>query len=356
MDCAEGVFEPRKAPQVASISNNSTSQSGVIPAGEARTVLRDPVAADLQALAVEADFLAGYTGNTRAAYANDLRTWFDFCLDQGFPPLSATRVEVSSFLDNLGTLGRSSATIARRLATLRGFYGLAVEEYGLTRSPANRIRCATTKDVTRKRALTAGQLAAFLNAADRTNPRTAGLAWLLATTGLRISEACQAHSADVFAQDDEHWLNVMCKGGIRRSVPLHAVAWSRLALLPAVPTTGPGFRGEDGTSAPLFATRTGLPVDRNAAARTLIGVAKQAGISERFSPHVLRHTFVTLARGQGCALEDVQQATGHANPATTRGYDHTLLGHHNHPGTRIVAGLHLLRDRPIVACTGEGHA
>jgi integrase/recombinase XerD len=295
------------------------------------------VDSDCKASADKADFLAGYTGHTKAAYANDVRTWFEFCAERGIAPFSASRLDVASYLESQRILGRSAATVARRLATLRGFYALAVDEYGLTRSPANRIRSTAPKDVTRKRALTAGQLAAFLETADRTNPRTAGLAWLLATTGLRISEACGADSTDISTQADQHWLDVSTKGGLRRSVPLHPETWTRLAQLPGVLRTPEAARGSR-TATPLFATRTGQPVDRNAAARTLIRVAKQAGIAETFSPHILRHTFVT---------------TGHANPATTRGYDHTALGHHNHPGTRIVAGLGLLTDRLVASAAGE---
>jgi integrase len=35
----------------------------------------------------------------------------------------------------------------------------------------------------------------------------------------------------------------------------------------------------------------------------------------------LRHAFATAARDEGVALEDVQDAMGHADPRTTRRYD-----------------------------------
>ncbi|WP_207084738.1 tyrosine-type recombinase/integrase [Nocardioides sp. S5] len=166
-----------------------------------------------------------------------------------------------------------------------------------------------------------------MRAADADSPRTSGLAWLLATTGLRISEACGSRVNDVGQRDTEPWLDVVCKGGLMRSVPLHEETWRRLE-----PLTQRG-------SGPIFATRTGAVLDRRAASRTLVRIAVQAGIRDRLSPHVLRHTFVTLARATGCPLEDVQQAAGHADPATTRSYDRTLLTHAAHPAHRILQAL-----------------
>jgi integrase/recombinase XerD len=280
-----------------------------------------------RAVTVAHEFVAAYSGHTAAAYRSDLQDFFRHCHQHATPPLSATRADLAAYLHRLQAAGCAPATVARRLVSLRGFFGLAVAEYGLTTSPAQRIRMRRGRSQTRIHALTSHELRAFLTSADGADRRTAGLAWLLATTGLRISEACAARIEDVSFHTGEGWLDVTCKGGLRRSVPVHADDWVRLS-----PLTCWG-RG------PLFATRTGRPLDRHAASRTLIKVAAQAGIDTGFSPHVLRHTFVTLARQAGCSLEDVQDAAGHADPATTRRYDRTLQRHSDHPAHKMLAGL-----------------
>jgi integrase len=179
--------------------------------------------------------------------------------------------------------------------------------------------------------LTREELTCFLHAADTCASRTAALAWLLASTGLRISEACNARLEDLSGHHPgsaETWLNVTCKGQLRRSVPIHPITQTRLEPL---------LTSDHG---PIFRTRSGRPLDRSAAARSLLKVAQRAQIHTPFSPHVLRHTFVTLARAAGCALEDVQEAAGHADPATTRAYDRTLQTHSAHPAHAILGLLH----------------
>ena len=93
-----------------------------------------------------------------------------------------------------------------------------------------------------------------------------------------------------------------------------------------------------GQSGAIFTTRTGRTLDRHHAAHDLNQIAASVGIAA-FSPHVLRHTFVTLARQAGCTLEVVQDAAGHSDPATTRAYDRNLLQHRDHPGSLILAAL-----------------
>lgn len=282
------------------------------------------------AAVIAGDFLAQYLAspNTYQAYRTDLGDYLQFCAERDLDPLTASRADVAGYLQRLQQSGRSPATLARRLVTLRGFYDLAMAEYGAASSPVTRIRMRRPRSQSRLPSLTAPELAAFLEAADAAAPRTAALAWLLATTGLRISEACNARIEDLTHVDDrERWVDVTCKGNLRRSVPLHPATWLRLEPLVTEP------RGR------LFVTRSGARLDRRAASRTLGKIATQAGITTTFSPHVLRHTFVTLARATGCHLEDVQDAAGHADPATTRAYDRTLLAHERHPAHRILQAL-----------------
>lgn len=277
--------------------------------------------------AVAAEFLGGHHGNTRSAYAADLRDFCGYCAGHRLDPLEATRADLRGYLAHLQEQGRARSTLARRAVALRGFYSTAVDDFDLPANPAARLQVRRPRDTARVNALTLPELRRLLSAADRSTARSQGLAWLLASTGLRISEACTARIEDITATGEERWLTVTCKGGVRRSVPLHPTCWQRLMPLAA---EGAG---------PLFATAGGNPLDRHSAARNLRRLATAAAIPGPFSPHVLRHTFVTLARQAGCTLEDLQDAAGHADPATTRAYDRTAQTHATHPATRLLSAL-----------------
>jgi site-specific recombinase XerD len=220
---------------------------------------------------VVADFLAGFCGHTYAAYRADLTDFFSYCTSTNLDPLQVTRGQVAGYVHHLSAVGRSPATIARRMVVLRGFYNLAVAEYGLTVSPITRIPYRRVRNQTRIRALTGQQLAAFLRAADQAPPRATGLAWLIATTGIRVSEACAAQTHDLRTGDQpgEWWLDVACKGSLRRTVPLHAATWQRLQPLSTADADH------------IFTTGDGRELDRHTAARDLARVAVRAEIPGR---------------------------------------------------------------------------
>ena len=44
-------------------------------------------------------------------------------------------------------------------------------------------------------------------------------------------------------------------------------------------------------------------------------------LSGGYSAHSMRAKFITTALENGCSLEDVQRAAGHADPSTTKLYD-----------------------------------
>ena len=51
--------------------------------------------------------------------------------------------------------------------------------------------------------------------------------------------------------------------------------------------------------------------------------ARSLGLNRGYSAHSMRATFITTALENGCSLEDVQRAAGHADPRTSRLYDRT---------------------------------
>ena len=72
----------------------------------------------------------------------------------------------------------------------------------------------------------------------------------------------------------------------------------------------------------LFLSRRGSPLTRQGLYQIVQAHARGAGLSERMSPHTLRHSFATHLLAGGCDLRSLQEMLGHADLATTQVYTH----------------------------------
>jgi integrase/recombinase XerD len=267
-----------------------------------------------------AAFLVGYEGYTRTAYAQDLTDWLAFCSRHGIEPLAAHRAHVDAYARHLTEVqGRARSTVARRLSALAGFYGYALDEGLIERSPVAGVRRPKVADDSQTTGLDRDQLRAVLAAARSRAATGAGqsnrdlaLVTLLAHNGLRIGEALAANVEDLSAERGHRTLRITRKGSRRATVVLAPVTARAIDDYLAGREAGP-----------LFITAGERRLDEPAAFRMVRRLAKAAGLdcADRLSPHSLRHAFVTLALDAGVSLRDVQDAAGHADPRTTRRYD-----------------------------------
>ena len=102
-------------------------------------IVYDPGLVDPEHLALTG-FLGGYRGLTRDAYALDLRQFVNFCENRGLRLFEVRRSDIETFGRELEVKGRATATIARRLCTVTGFYRYAEEEGLIAHSPAVHVR------------------------------------------------------------------------------------------------------------------------------------------------------------------------------------------------------------------------
>ncbi|MFC1929014.1 tyrosine-type recombinase/integrase [Chloroflexota bacterium] len=68
----------------------------------------------------------------------------------------------------------------------------------------------------------------------------------------------------------------------------------------------------------LFLTHEGYPLKGTRIQKILERVGKQAGLSQRLSPHKLRHTFATMSLKYGSNLEYIRIMLGHSDIRTTQ--------------------------------------
>jgi integrase/recombinase XerD len=261
-------------------------------------------------------FLAGYSGQTRAAYTLDLRQYTSWCATHGLHLFAAKRADIECYARDLECRGRARATIARRLCTVAGFYRYAVEEELLDHSPAAHVRRPKLDYESHATALDRNEVGSRLVAAGLGTASEHALISLLVLNGLRIGEALGANIEALGTERGHRTLTVLRKGGKTVTIPLAPRTARAIDL-----AIGERVEG------PIFLRKDGQRMDRHAAARIVHHTAKKAGLANKpNSPHTLRHAFITAA----------PEAASHADPTTTVRYDRARAALDRH-ATYIVA-------------------
>lgn len=264
---------------------------------------------------------------TRKAYKRDLAAWFQFCdVYQVDPVNDAQRSHVALYARHNDDTGLSPATRARRIGTLRGWYGWMQDEHWIDRAnPAARIKSPHVSVVRPGTALSRGQMHQLMaHAAEQDNPHAYALVMLGYVNGLRIAEICGIAVDDIGRERFHHVARVLRKGGAYHVVGLQPRVMDAVSL--AV---------DDRTAGNLLLNTIGDRL-RPSAARTLLDhLCEDAGVT-RITPHDLRRTCATHLLADGVPIADVAKHLNHASVSTTMRYDHRRRSLDNDLGSRLI--------------------
>ena len=254
---------------------------------------------------------AGSSRHTLAAYRNDLERAAEsiHSLGQASP-------------DELSRLGAawaelSPATVARRSASLRRFFGFLIDD-GLRKDDPSATLPRPRLERPLPRILDADEVARMFVAAEQRAAsgepaavRNLALLELLYGSGLRATELVSLPRGSV--RPGQPFLMVRGKGSKDRLVPISSRAEEAV---------GRWLELVAGGSLWLFPSgKTHL--SRVRLFQIVRVMAADAGIvPERVSPHVLRHAFATHLLSGGADLRVLQSLLGHADIATTQIYTH----------------------------------
>jgi integrase/recombinase XerD len=232
---------------------------------------------------------------------------------------------VSGFLQHLENgRGNSAATRNARLTAIHSLFRYASLHVPEHAALIARVLAIPAKRTTRTLVsfLTRDELEVLLAAPDRDTwhgRRDHVLILLAAQTGLRVSELTALTADDVHLGTGPH---VRCtgKGRKERCTPLTAQTVSHL-------TRWLDERGGTGPD-PVFCTRTGSQLSRDAVARL---IAKHTATAARtcvslhaktVTPHTLRHSAAMALLHAGIDITVIALWLGHESPETTRAYLH----------------------------------
>ena len=269
--------------------------------------------------------------NTIAAYRDTCRLLLDFaCRTTGIQPTELDLSDlgaplIGAFLRHLET--ERANTVATRNARLAAIHSLF--RYAALRAPEHAAEISRVLAIPPKRSeraivcfLTAVEIDALLAAPERgtwLGRRDHALLLLACQTGLRVSELTSLTLGDVRLGTGAH---VRCQGKGRkdRLTPLTRQT-SRVLKIWLAEQNG-------AAAAPLFPTRTGCPLSRDAVERLVGKHAIRAAAScptmaaKKVTPHTLRHSAAMALLHAGVDTSVIALWMGHEDPGSTQAYLH----------------------------------
>lgn len=270
----------------------------------------------------------GASANTLAAYRRDLKDFNGWLTGRGSDPEHVARDLVRQYLAGLAASGIAASSQARKLSTLRQFFGFLYAE-GIRGDDPTLAVDAPKRGRPLPKVLSREDMERLIETAGRKAAeseegiRLACIVEMLYASGLRVSELVTLPLSAV--RNREGVLLVRGKGGKERLAPLNPQARAAIARWLEVRES---FlpKGDRRRVAELFlfpSRSAESHVTRRRLHQLLKDLALESGLDpEKLSPHVLRHAFATHLVEGGADLRSVQTMLGHADIATTQIYTH----------------------------------
>lgn len=225
-------------------------------------------------------------------------------------------VDLRAFLANRRQDGIGNASAARELSALRGFLKYAVADAPRIRGP--RVKRGVPRPISPDDAVMLAEDASDAASQPWIAARDLAVLLLLYGSGLRVGEAVGLTGAVLPLGDV---IRVTGKRAKTRIVP----------LLPQVRAAIDDYLAQcpwpTGRDLPLFRGARGGPLSADLIRRAVRGARGRLGLSERTTPHALRHSFATHLLGRGADLRSLQELLGHASLSSTQIYTSVDAAH-----------------------------
>lgn len=261
----------------------------------------------------------GLTKNSLVSYGTDLKT-FDAWLKQNkLTLMGVSEVDVLSYLAHKIEQGSHARSSARFLSCLRGFYQWAVREKIISIDPTLNIsspklgkslpKTLSEKDV--------DSLLSAPDVEDLIGLRDKAMLELLYACGIRVTELVSLQLSQVNLRQGV--IRLFGKGNKERLVPMGELAQDWLERYLKEARSQLISHAQDPT---LFPSNRGQVMTRQTFWHRIKHYCLVAGVSQKVSPHTLRHAFATHLLNHGADLRVVQLLLGHSDLSTTQIYTH----------------------------------
>ena len=221
---------------------------------------------------------------------------------------SITTQDIRDFLSKVKQNNVTNDTLTTYIVTLRSFFQFLMEEEYILKNPMIRIKTPKTDKKIRV-ALDEEELEILRNACITNREKC--LVEFLFSTACRVSEVSNVKIEDINFKNKS--LVIKGKGGKERVVYFS----SKCKLMINHMISNQGYNSEY-----LF-TNTKLPHNKlstESLEKEIRKISLRTCVKKKITPHILRHTWATLALRSNIPLDVIQSALGHDKITTTQIY------------------------------------
>lgn len=254
--------------------------------------------------------------NTVVSYLRDIRQFASYLAENHIDVVSVSKDVISKYMLWMQDRGKSQATVARSLASLKGFYNYLLGEGDVEGNPVSTI---TVEHTAKKlpQILTGREVDTLLSQPKINDPkgcRDKAMLELLYATGIRVSELIDLDVSDVSLPGE--YIKCESKGKVR-VIPLYRSAADALSrymneIRPQLVS--------DFDEPSLFVNMSGDRMTRQGFWKLIKHYQEKAQIDKDITPHTLRHSFAAHLLENGADLKSIQEMLGHSDLSSTQIY------------------------------------
>ena len=263
-------------------------------------------------------WLHGKSAHAQEAYMRDIEQFVDF-VDL---PLAAVKLEhLWSWADHLIALDLKPASQARKLAAVKSLFSFGHRVGFLQFNVGAAVNLPSIPDKLSERILPEQDIQRILEVANSLRDRV--MLRLFYATGARVSELANlywgalAERAPIDGRPSGQ-VTLLGKGNKTRTVRLSPITWAALEELRSMMESSNCAERHH----PVFRSRKKGPLSRQQIWRIVRKTAAAAGVSQKVSPHWLRHAHASHALDNGAPTHLVKDSLGHKSLTTTSKYAH----------------------------------
>jgi integrase/recombinase XerC len=266
----------------------------------------------------------GVSEHTLRGYGLDFKSFSLFAQDEGKQLETISKRLIRRYLAHLYEEKASTRTVLRRLSALRSFYRYLMREQLVTENPLEEID-SPKKEKRLPISISYAQVehlfaqpdqSSYLGFRDRT------ILELFYSSGLRLSELVGLNRRDFDARNSI--LTIYGKGKKMRQAPITSTAAKWLNGYLSHPERNLETKEHSAEKDPqaIFLNKWGARLSARSVDRNFAAYLKASGLSEKITPHTVRHTIATHWLEHGMDLKTIQLLLGHTSLATTTIYTH----------------------------------